>query len=384
MTTHSHRIYSIDALRGLVMLLMLVDHVREFFYLHLQVPDPMIVTDTPPELFFTRLTSHICAPAFVFLSGLSAYLYGQKHQDRRALSRFLFIRGLFLLVLEITLITFAWTFTFPPTMLYLQVIWVIGLSMIALSGLVWLPIPAIAAIGLMIVCGHNLLTPVAFTADSPWFIPWAILHDRSVIPLMEGLSARTSYPALPWIGVIALGYCCGRLFSAPLAHHQRVHFLCIGGVVLLALFGLLRGLNLYGETQDWELMSNGLHSLMSFLNLTKYPPSLLFLLATLGVAALILAWFERVQANPPRWMLSLCVFGRAPLFFYVVHLYILHLLYLAALTVFGPNQGERFGFDSVSGIWLTATIAAPAFYGLCRLFLSYKQSHPGQRWLSYL
>ncbi len=378
---HSSRILAIDALRGVVILLMLVDHVREFFYLHLQVGDPMDITATAPELAATRLTAHICAPVFVFLSGLSAYLYGQKQASRRALSRYLLARGLFLVALEITVITFAWRFQIPPTMIFLQVIWVIGLSMITLSALIWLPMPVIIALGLVIVCGHNMLASMAFAHDSPWFIPWAILYDRSIIPLTDSISARTSYPLLPWIGVIALGYASGRLFG--LSETDRRRILIVGGLAMLALFVILRATNLYGETQGWQAMESGLLSALSFLNLTKYPPSLLFLLATLGLAALILAWFEWLQAREPHWMRPLVTFGRAPLFFYVSHLYLIHLLYLMALETLGANQGERYGFESVSFIWLTAAALTPLLYALCRWFLDYKQAHREQRWLSY-
>ncbi|MEG1030024.1 MAG: heparan-alpha-glucosaminide N-acetyltransferase domain-containing protein, partial [Brevundimonas sp.] len=202
----SIRIQSIDALRGLVMLLMLVDHAREFFFIHAQVSDPMDVTATAPVLFFTRMTAHLCAPVFVALTGLSAWLYASKKGGAPAASAFLLKRGLFLIGLELTLVTFAWTFSLTPTTVFLQVIWVIGLSMIALAALVHLPRGALITLGLVIMLGHNFLDPITVAEGAPGHAVWAVLHDRGYIDLPWGGQARTSYPLLPWIGVIALGY----------------------------------------------------------------------------------------------------------------------------------------------------------------------------------
>jgi uncharacterized membrane protein len=255
--------------------------------------------------------------------------------------------------------------------------------MIALSAFIWLPIPFIAVIGLTIVVGHNLLTSFTFPSESVWYIPWAILHERSVIMLTDSLSARTSYPVLPWIGLMALGYVTGRLFLPTVDPVVRRRILLIAALVLLVLFLPLRFFNLYGETLDWQVMDSGLRSLMSFLNLIKYPPSLLFLLVSMGMAALIGYWLERWQLSPPRWMMALCVFGRAPLFFYIVHLYMLHGLYRLAMALHGPNQGKRFGFDSVGMIWIAAVVLAPLLFALCYWFLAYKKRHPTHRWLAY-
>ena len=207
------RLQSIDALRGLVILFMLLDHVRETFLLHMQVPDPMDVAVTEPALFFSRTLAHLCAPVFIFLTGLSAFLYGEKHQGRHAVSSFLLKRGLFLVALEFTLVNFAWTFQFPPQVIYLQVIWAIGLSMLALSALLWLPRPWLVLLGLLIIGGHNLLDPLHFPVGSPMHLPWAILHDRGWLEVSDSLRLRTSYPLLPWIGVIALGYAAGPWFG---------------------------------------------------------------------------------------------------------------------------------------------------------------------------
>ncbi len=186
------RLLAIDALRGLVIVIMLLDHVRETFFLHQQVGDPMDVSATSPALFFSRLLTHLCAPAFVFLAGLSAWLYGAG--NRGATAAFLAKRGVFLIALELLVVNFAWTFQFPPSVIYLQVIWVIGLSMLALAALLWLPRAALAAVGLVLVAGHNALDAVHFAAGHAMHLPWAVLHDRGWIELGDTLRMRTSYP----------------------------------------------------------------------------------------------------------------------------------------------------------------------------------------------
>nr|WP_256258707.1 heparan-alpha-glucosaminide N-acetyltransferase domain-containing protein [Burkholderia ubonensis] len=208
----SHRLIAIDALRGFVMLLMLIDHVRETFFLHQQVSDPMNALSVDPALFFTRLTSQLCAPAFVFLTGLSAWLYGQDRSPA-ATAAFLVKRGAFLIVLELTLVSFAWTAEFPPSTLWLQVIWAIGLSMVALAALLRLPRGAQFALGAVIVAGHNLLDGFRLGPDLAGFVPWSILHQRVFIDLWDGMRARTTYPVLPWIGVILLGYAAGPWYA---------------------------------------------------------------------------------------------------------------------------------------------------------------------------
>ncbi|MFZ4166377.1 DUF1624 domain-containing protein [Brevundimonas sp. NPDC058933] len=373
----SLRIQSIDALRGLVILLMLIDHAREFFFIHAQVSDPMDVTATSPALFFTRLTAHLCAPIFVALTGLSAWLYASKKGGAPAASAFLFKRGLFLIVLELTLVNFAWTFSLAPTTVFLQVIWVIGLSMIALAALVHLPRRLLIALGLVIVLGHNLLDPITVAEGAPGHAIWAVLHDRGYIDLPWGGQARTSYPLLPWIGVIALGYGIGPWFAAEGATRR---WRLIGlGLAMLSLFIVLRALNLYGD-QPWTMQPDLLHTTMSVLNLTKYPPSADFLLATLGVGALLLAGLERA---PGRLVGLLAVFGGAPLFFYLIHLYGLHLLNLAALALFGANQGEVFSVSGVGWIWLLAlAVAVPSWFA-CRWFAGVKR-RSSQWWMKYL
>jgi uncharacterized membrane protein len=376
------RIRSIDALRGLVILLMLVDHTREFFFFHAQVPDPMNVAETSPDLFFTRLSAHFCAPIFVALTGLGAWLYGNKQaagrNGARAASGFLFKRGLFLVVLELTVVSFAWSFSFTPEIIYLQVIWVIGLSMMALAALVHLPKWALIAVGLALVLGHNLLDPITIAAGQPGHLLWAILHDRSLMDMPWGGQLRTSYPLLPWIGVAALGYAVGPWFVGE--PKTRLRRLVLLGLSALTLFVVLRAINLYGDPTPWAMQATPVQTVMSVLNLTKYPPSADFLLLTLGGGALVLAGLEKA---PDRLIGLLAVFGGAPLFFYLIHLYGLHLMNLGALLVFGANQGDGFGVSSVGWLWLVAGLVAVPCWFACRWFAGVKRNS-SQWWMKYL
>jgi uncharacterized membrane protein len=376
------RLVSIDTLRGLVILFMLLDHVRETFFLHMQVPDPMIVSATPPDLFFSRLLAHLCAPVFVFLTGLSAYLYASKKgQESRALaSGFLWRRGLFLVILEITVINFAWTFQFPPAKLFLQVIWIIGLSMLSLAVLVWLPRRVLVVFGVALIAGHNLLDGIHFTESHPLYAIWAILHDRVWIVLSETMKARTSYPLMPWIGLIALGYAVGPWFLPQADARQRQQRLLVTACALLIGFFALRYLNFYGD-KPWVVGESTLMTVMSFFNLTKYPPSLLFCAFNLGLGLLLLRQFERSHAA---WMKPVAVFGSAPMFFYILHLYVLKLLYLACHAIWGGNQGELFGFDSMLAVWACWLILPFALYPAVRAFANFKARRRDLVWLKYL
>ncbi|MCP1547120.1 MULTISPECIES: DUF1624 domain-containing protein [Methylorubrum] len=373
------RIGAIDALRGLVMLLMLVDHVREFFYLHAQVSDPVNLAATPPGLFLTRAASHLCAPVFLLLTGLSASLYGQKHGSRAETSAFLVKRGLFLIVLEVTLVNLAWTRTLLPPILYLQVIWAIGLSMLALAALLWLPRPALIGVALAIMLGHNALDGIVLAPDQPGYALWAVLHQRGMIPLPWG-AARTSYPVLPWIGVITAGYALGPLYAPGSDPAIRRRCLAALGLASLAAFLVLRGLNGYGDPHSWQPGKDWGADALSFINLTKYPPSADFLLATLGLGLLLLALFERLPEPRLRW---LTVFGGAPLFFYLLHLWALRGIHdgLAALGLAGSSGRVEAG--APWQIWLITAALALALYPACRWMVRLKR-HSRWRGLSYL
>ncbi len=378
----STRLASIDQLRGTVMLLMLLDHVRETFFMQYQVSDPMDVGTVSPALFACRLLAHLCAPVFVLLTGLSAWLYGQRQADpRRAIAGFLFKRGLFLVVLELTLVNFAWTFQFPPDTIYLQVIWVIGLSMIALAGLVWLPRAVLLPLAVLLVAGHNLLDGVHMDGDGIVATLWKVLHQRDWIALGDGLRLRTSYPLLPWIGVITLGYLMGPWFANGRPAAQRQHWLLLGGIGALAAFVMLRALNGYGDA-PWQVQDTALRTLMSIVNITKYPPSLLFLLATLGVGLLLLRLYE-VPAVAAA-LQPLARIGAAPMFFYLLHLYVLKLMYLGALALWGPTNGSLFAVESVAALLLISTALALLLYLPTRAFAALKARRKDLLWLRYL
>ncbi|WP_248752177.1 DUF1624 domain-containing protein [Pseudomonas sp. MWU15-20650] len=380
-TTLRQRLQSIDALRGLVILFMLLDHVRETFLLHRQVSDPMSIDSTEPALFVSRTLAHLCAPVFVLLTGLSAWLYGQTYQGRRDVSAFLFKRGLFLVVLEFTLVNFAWTFQLPPTVIYMQVIWAIGVSMIALAALVWLPRALLIGLAVVIIAGHNLLDAVHFGPGSTLQVAWLILHERSWIEVSENLRLRVTYPVLPWIGVIALGYGLGPWFAKVTLPATRQRYLLTAGIGALVGFVLLRAVNGYGD-QPWQAYDSDVQTLMSFFNITKYPPSLLFLALTLGTGLLLLRALER--AGRKRWIDLLAVFGAAPMFFYLLHLYVLKVLYIACVALFGLNHGSYFGFDSVGAVWLAALLLPLALYPPVRWFAGLKARRRDIAWLKYL
>lgn len=378
--TRSNRITSIDGLRGLVMLLMLVDHAREFFFMHAQVSDPVNLDQTPPDLFFTRLAAHLCAPVFVFLSGTAAWLYGENRQSLKSVSEFLFKRGLFLVFLEFTVVRFAWNFSFFSELFYFQVIWAIGISMISLAGLIYLPRKFLIALGMIIIFGHNFLDPISYAPNETGYTFWSILHDRGIIDLPFGFKARTSYPVLPWIGVIALGYSIGPWFSKTMGSIQRGKFLLITSGLSLVGFLVLRFSNLFGETKDWSYGSDTLMTVMSFLNLTKYPPSANFLLLTLAIGLFLLWLLERFKG---KLVDMVAVFGSAPLFYYVIHIYGLNVMNTVGLALWGPNQGKYLSFTHVGYLWLLALLLAFPLWFACRWFANLKRKKKSVL-LSYL
>ncbi len=376
MHTPSQRIASIDVARGLVMLLMTIDHVRETFYLQHQVSDPMDAATVDPALFFTRLAAHFCAPMFVFLTGLSAWLYAHPASGPRSATGFLAKRGAFLILLEIVVINFAWTGTFMPQTVYLQVMWAIGLSMLALAALHRLPLTLLAAIGALIVFGHNALSGVAFAPGTWAASAWTILEQRGYL-MDDPVRVRISYPLLAWIGVILLGYACGPLYARATDPALRRRCLLIGGVASLLLLVVLRTWNIYGETLPWAAQDTLLRSAMSWLNFTKYPPSLHFLLLTLGVGVLVLAWIERIDAG---WVRVAAVFGGAPLFFYIAHLYVL--LTAQRLAAFALDV-PRADAGHLWQIWLGSVLLALLLYWPTKRFGQYKRAS-GKAWVKFL
>ncbi len=385
---------SIDLLRGLVVMVMALDHVRDYMMVG-SLQDPITNPSTGPLLFATRWITHFCAPAFVFLAGTSAGLMAAR-KSRPELARFLLSRGVWLVALEILVISTATSFSpwgIPElggrTYVGLQVIWAIGASMIVLAGAQYLGRRACLIIGLTIVCGHNLLDAVwpaasSTAATGPW---WAVLHARQLHD-MGPFSVYFSYPVLPWIGVMLLGYASAGLFQGP--PEQRETRLMRIGIGLTLGFVLLRALNVYGDPQLWHTYAgNPAGTIMSFLATTKYPPSLLYLLMTLGPAAIVCAYAERL---PGRMREVLLVYGRAPLAFYVAHLYLIHVVAL----LLGITQGfaaEQFlthyryfpeGFGvGLGGIYLIWILVLVILYPLCRWVASVK-ARRSDWWLSYV
>lgn len=372
------RIHSIDILRGLIILLMLVDHVRERFFYHVPISDPINIDTTPETLFFTRLTAHFCAPIFVFLSGLSAWLYAHPaNKPVRCAQSFLLKRGMFLIFIELTLINFSWFGAYQT--LYLQVIWAIGLSMISLALLCKLPRYWLGIIGALIVVTHNTLTPISFAPDESFYWLWTILHDRGYLVSGGIIDIKISYPVLPWIGVILLGYFCGPLFSKPISTSRRIRILITTCCCCLISLLILRGFNLYGETLAWEVQQTSLKTVMSFLNFTKYPPSLDFLLLTLGIGSALLALFEKYKI----WGANILkTFGSAPMFIYVLHLYVLLISYKLLTSIYGNNHGEHFSVEHVWQIWAIALILASALYIPTKYFANFKRT-TNYGWIKY-
>lgn len=383
------RLHSIDILRGLVIVLMVLDHTRDFFHASGYAFNPLDPERTTPLLYATRWITHLCAPTFVMLAGVSAYLQRANGKSVATLSGFLVKRGIWLVLLELTVVSFAWSFV-VPYFLFLQVIWAIGFSMVALAALVWLPPRAVLAIGIAIVAGHNLfdgVTPAQF-GDLAWL--WTVLHAGGVWSSGDSPVALVVYPILPWVGVMALGYGLGHLFLAP--------SLCRLGQIGLAMtagFIVLRLVNGYGDPSHWTIETGFTATVMGFLDVAKYPPSLLYVLATLGPVLAIVPLIERWKGKGAD---ILRVYGSVPLFAYVLHAYLVHTLSLFTHAALGrPIDGQfdyiRHAFlepQSVSaiGLPLPATYAAwlitlALLYPCCRWWAGVK-TRRRDWWLSYL
>jgi uncharacterized membrane protein len=373
------RIEVIDVTRGLVMVIMALDHVRETFYLHKQVTDPMDIATTEPALFFTRLAAHFCAPMFVFLTGLGAWLYANPSSGPRSATGFLVKRGLLLIVLELTVVTFAWNGKFPPPTIWLQVIWVIGLCMIILGLVHRLPRWILATVGLALVFGHNLFSPFHLVPGDAGYVLWTILHDRGYLIQDGFIQLKVSYPLLPWIGVILLGWVAGPLYARTMEPARRARTWTVLGIACLALLAVLRGFNIYGESLPWTPQQDFVHTLMAWLNFTKYPPSLDFVLLTLGTGFVL---FPRLEAMSNAFTRVLAAFGGAPMFYYLLHLYVLLAVELLLVALVGPNHGERFGVDSVWMVWVISAALVSALYFPCRAFARFKRT-TDKAWVRY-
>ena len=376
------RVESVDLLRGAVMIIMALDHTRDYFSL-LRFP-PEDLSRATPMLFFTRWITHFCAPAFFLLAGLGAALSLTRGRSKKDLSWFLFTRGLWLMFLEATVMQVAWNFdyAFP---LFLIVIWALGLSMIVLAALIFLPEQAIAAIALLLIFGHNLLDGIQPASLGSFAWLWNILHAPG-FPIPG--KVLIGYPLIPWVGVMALGFALGRVYRWE--PRDRKRFLLRAGVAAIAGFLILRGFNLYGNPAPWTMQDSPAMTVASFLNTLKYPPSLHFLLTTLGPAFLLLAMFERARGKVVDFV---TVYGRVPFFYYILHIFVIHLLaYTFAIAQGGT--GSFLGLDisrypewygtNLPGVYLAWAIVVLICYLPCRMYADFKGRRTDLRWPSYL
>lgn len=340
------RIHSVDLLRGIVMMIMLLDHTRDYVYAGALQSDPTNLSTTTGAVFLTRWITHFCAPVFVFLAGTSIYLQKMNGKTNRELSRFLWTRGLWLIVLEFTVVRFGIVFSLDYSFFGMaQVIWVIGVSMIVMAALIYAPLKWVGAAGLLMIMLHNLadgirVPPnVAFAATPPpdvWQALWIVLHQQGLLPLFGGSAqAFVAYPLIPWVGVMMAGYAFGIIYERESGHRRRV--LLKLGIAATALFIVLRLINLYGDPAPWSVQGDATFTLLSFLNTTKYPPSLLFLLMTLGPSLVLLSVADRIGGNAI-WERICITFGRVPMFFYILQWFTAHgfgvvLGYLAGVNV---------------------------------------------------
>jgi uncharacterized membrane protein len=390
------RLDSVDFVRGVVMVVMALDHVRDFFHAYAKALDPTDPARTWTALFFTRWATHFCAPTFVFLAGACAFLSARRGRTKPELARFLLARGLWLVLLELTLVRFGWFFNFDYRLMIAQVIWAIGWSMVALAGLVFLPTRVVAAVGLALISLHNLLDGVGAESFGPFRWLWVVLHEQNVLLLWPGSAVFVAYPLLPWVGVMAAGYAFGSLLTSERGRRRR-RLLTIGGSAF-ALFVLLRALNVYGDPAPWVPQARGAwYTLLSFLNTQKYPPSMLFLLMTLGPSIIAVALFDRAR-EPGALARPFVVFGRVPLFYYLLHVPLIHLAaVLFAYAEYGraewlfmnwpppgapPLEPRGYGYDLwvVYLVWLGVVAA---LYPPCRWFAGVKRRRR-DAWLSYL
>lgn len=381
------RLISVDLLRGLVMVVMALDHVRDYFtnvrfY-------PLDLTQTWPSLFLTRWITHFCAPTFVFLAGTGAFLAGTRGKSRPELSRFLLIRGLWLILLELTVVRFGWVFNFDYSLMIGQVIWAIGWSMIALSGLVFLPITWVTVVGVGMILVHNAFDAVTPSQFGGWAWIWTVLHEGGTVEVFPGAFLEVAYPLVPWIGVMAAGYGFGTVLQQDGTARKKM--LLRIGVGMIVTFVVLRTTNLYGDPRPWTGQSNFLFTVFDFIHCQKYPPSLLFLLMTLGPAIVSLAFLEQVKGKVGEFII---VFGRVPLFYYILHIPLIHGLALIAASTTGYGIAfmlvnappwewpQGYGFD-LPVVYLVWVVVILSLYPACRWFAGVKRKSKNPL-LSYL
>ena len=385
------RINSLDILKGLIIVFMSLDHFRDFFHY-----EAFFFNPTDPELtniatFFIRWITHYCAPVFAFLAGISAYIVGNKY-DKKYLSKFLLSRGIWLVFVEIAIMNFGWRFDFEFNFIVLQVIWMLGICMILLSAIIWLSLKQILFFSLFIIFGHNLLDSYDISGN---FI-WAVIHKLDFFNYSETKTLVVAYPIIPWVGVMSLGYFFGQFFQKEFPQDLRIKILKRVGIISIIGFFVVRFLNSYGNSKTWINYDLFSQTIYSFMDPQKYPPSLSYLLMTLGPMFLLLAVFELYKKTT--FSNIFIVFGKVPFFFYILHVYFIH--FFAMITAefkgFGwelmilkqpiwmlPSNLEGFGFNT--SLMLILWICFVAFmYPMCKKFGEYKMNNKQKKWLSYL
>lgn len=386
------RIVSIDILRGIIMLIMALDHVRDFFHVTAMTADPLDLTTTTPALFFTRWITHFCAPVFVFLSGVSAYLASQK-RTKKETALFLIKRGIWLLIVEVVVMTFGITFNPFYNVIVLQVIWAIGWSMILLGLFSFTSIKVILVVGFILVFAHDIFdyVPMPKEGSSQLIISLLFTSADKFIPINASHFILDLYTILPFTGIMFLGFCFGTFYKDGTTALSRKKILRLGiGVTLF--FIVLRCINFYGDPSHWSHQKNGLYTLLSFVNVSKYPPSLLYTCMTIGPAIIALSLLDTAQS---RASLVFRTYGAVPFFYYVCHFYFIHLLLVVAFFASGYGakdivnpqapflfRPQNFGYSLpvVYLIWLFVIIV---LYQPCKWFNNYRSNHR-QWWLSYL
>jgi uncharacterized membrane protein len=388
MNLPAQRITSIDFLRGVVMIIMALDHTRDYFHYDVHYFDPTDLEKTNWILFFTRFITHFCAPVFVFLAGTSAFFVGQR-MTKKELSMWLLKRGIWLVIAEFSIVKLGWFFKLDFSSLFFGVIWTIGMCMIFLAALIHLPAKLAIIVSLVVVFAHNMLDGIQF---EPPNIIWSLLHQQSFIQT-DLIFLLIGYPLIPWIFVMPLGYHFGKLYT-QYDQVQRIKWLRIIGGSAVVLFFILRGLNIYGDPVPWEVQRNSVVTILSFFKVSKYPPSLLYLLITIGPAILLLSVSENWKGKLSD---KVIVFGRVPMFYYIAHIYIIHVLAMLAITITGGNPsamildsfviftpelaGYGFNLAIVYAIWVALVVL---LYPLCKWYNNYKMSNREKWWLSYV
>lgn len=393
-----NRIESIDILRGIVMVIMALDHVRDYFHVTANTADPLDVVNLNIPLYFTRWVTHFCAPIFVFLSGTSIYLQSLQ-KPKKELGIFVIKRGLWLIFVEWTIVAFAWTFNPYFNIFPFQVIWAIGISMVLLGLLLLIntPYKAILTIGALIVLGHNALDFVEANTVFKANFWWDLFHSGSFkfYTISGNSTALLVYPFLPWTGLMLLGYCIGKLFESNISVKQRAKKLRVGGILLLLFFIVVRFTNLYGDPIDWASQPTFIQTFLSFIKINKYPPSLMFMCITIGSGMIALSYLENVKN---KFTVVMRTYGRTAFFYYILHLYLIHLIAVAFYFIHGntmsevwnigknfpflfvvPGQGEN--LIVVYTIWIAVVIT---LYPVCKWYDNYKTKHKEKWWLSYL